>query len=152
MSVLDNALRALFVNGCKVEEVWRNASPASTFPAQKITADLSSFDLVVALARMTTTNMREGIAVCEKEGQSQIQFVLGQNKAPYITNRYRGLTASNNGVQFNDGYLAYSSAAEEAYSTVVIPTVIYGIKLLGGGYRIARFIKSLFFRMERGWA
>ena len=29
MSVLDNALRALFVNGCKVEEVWRNASPAS---------------------------------------------------------------------------------------------------------------------------
>lgn len=152
MSVLDNALRALFANGCKVEEVWRNASPASTFPAQKITTDLSSFDLVVALARMTTTNMREGIAVCEKEGQSQIQFVLGQNKAPYITNRYRGLTASATGVQFNAAYMAKSSQAESQDNTAAIPVVIYGIKLLRGGYRIARFIKSLFHIRERGWA
>lgn len=152
MSVLDNALRALFVNGCKVEEVWRNASPASTFPAQKITTDLSSFDLVVILSRLTNENVREGLAMCEKNGQSQTQFVLGQNKAPYMTSRYRGLTASATGVQFNAAYMAKSSQAESQDNTAAIPVVIYGIKVLGWGYRIARFIKSLFHRCERGWA
>lgn len=133
MSVLDNALQALFVNGCKIKKLWMNASPTSSFAAQKITTDRNEFDMTAILFRLSITNPREDLTFCEKNGQGQAQFVLGQNAAPYITNRYRGFTVSSTGVQFNVGYIARSSQAEGQDNTVAIPIAIYGIQLLGGG-------------------
>lgn len=36
MSVLDNALRQIWTHGLKIVEIWKNASPTSSFGAQDI--------------------------------------------------------------------------------------------------------------------
>lgn len=45
MSVLDNALRQIWTHGLKIVEIWKNASPTSSFGAQDIQLDLTRYDL-----------------------------------------------------------------------------------------------------------
>lgn len=54
MSVLDNALQALFQMAHK-ELLWKNASPTSTFAEQNISVNLSEYDMI-AIEHATPIN------------------------------------------------------------------------------------------------
>ena len=157
MSVLDNALQTLFKLGIEIKKVWENASPTSGFAAQSINIGTSNYDFAMILhqsANVTGGN-RRAIDIIENNTETNNMLRL----AGFVANRgfgaQRGVMRSGNTLQFTDCVRGRHTG--EAIDSIVDPSlckpvIIYTIKIVGGGYRIARFIESLFFRMERGWA
>lgn len=142
MSVLDNALRALFVNGCKVEEVWRNASPKSSFAAQSISVDLSGYDMVM-IQHGTYTNGTlfsyvtdiAPVQKLETDRSTLIWGTLCQSGTATSTRGYNALRdydKDGNNINFRNGSRALELTTVSDNKTCV-PYKIYGIKLLGGG-------------------
>lgn len=142
MSVLDNALRALFVNGCKVEEVWRNASPKSSFAAQSISVDLSGYDMVM-IQHGTYTNGTlfsyvtdiAPVQKLETDRSTLIWGTLCQSGTATSTRGYNALRdydKDGNNINFRNGSRVLELTSVSDNKTCV-PYKIYGVKLLGGG-------------------
>lgn len=146
MSAIDNALQACFKESVKVLKKWTNASPTSNFAAQKISIDLSGFDGVfIGLLSSATATDIETFCFCENR---KSVFPTAQ---PYYL-RTRKITVDNTGVTFGAGTQYESDWSNNTNNGIAIPAEIYAVKFIMGGYRIARFIKSLFHIRERGWA
>lgn len=162
MSVLDNALQTLFKLGIEVKKAWENASPTSGFAAQSINIGTSNYDFAMILhqsANVTGGN-RHAIDIIENNTETNNMlrlagFVASSTAANRGFGAQRGVMRSGNTLQFTDCVRGRHTG--EAIDSMVDPSlckpvIIYTIKIIGGGYRIARFIKSLFHIRERGWA
>lgn len=144
MSVIDNALQACFKESVKVLKKWTNASPASSFAAQKISIDLSGFDgAFVGLLSSTTATSVETFCFCEI---GKGVFPVAQ---PYYL-RTRKVTADKTGVTFDSGTRYDSSWSSYSDNGVAIPAEIYAVKFIMGGviHKLKTLAASLFTRRE----
>lgn len=149
MSVIDNALQALFINGCKVKKLWENASPTSNFSAQKITVDMGAFDQVRILLRESTSDTYPYYFIddFEKNDDGIIVRTLNYNKTGATeAASYRTVDVGNTGIAFGAGYINQGNVQANNYN---IPIIIYGIQLLGGViHKLKTLAASLFTRKE----
>lgn len=133
MSVIDNALQALFMNGCKVKKLWENASPTSQFAAQKITVDMGTFDQVRILLRESTSNTYPYYFIDDfkKNDDGVIVRTLNYDKSgTTVGTSYRTVDVGNTGIAFGAGYINQGNVQANNYN---IPIIIYGIQILWGG-------------------
>lgn len=100
--------------------LWTNPSPTASFVAQTVQASLTSYDLILVIARSNSTYQYENSTIAIKGRQSLLSAVWGDSGRTIS----RGFNSSNTGVTFEAGYT--SSVTNNAY---MIPYQIYGIKL-----------------------
>lgn len=119
MSVLDNALQALFSMAHK-ELLWKNASPASSFAEQNLRVNTTGYELIL----VTTTT---GSAIMEYGDAAQIVMDFGAALTQ------RSVTWTNRTtININDCIqtITYGqTGSRKTLNTVLIPQAIYGIKL-----------------------
>lgn len=151
MSAIDNALQALFVNGCKIKKLWTNASPTSQFTAQKINLTLSNYDAVLAEFKTSTaTSASEYCRICFEDNEDWADTLANANLNEVVEIRTRQYAVSSTGVQFQQGYgKSITNAGTSVRNDYAIPLTIYGIQLLGGViHKLKTLAASLFTRKE----
>lgn len=146
MSAIDNALQALFANGCKVKKLWMNASPTSQFTAQKINLTLSNYGAVLAEFKTSTAiSASEYCRICFEDNEDWADTLANTNLDEVVEIRTRQYAVSSTGVQFQQGYgKSITNAGTSVRNDYAIPLTIYGIQLLGGA--IANLFRHLFKR------
>lgn len=110
----------------QMTELWKNASPTSTFGEQTISLDLSGYDMVLVRARLHTTTSH----FCPV-----VMVDIGGNKGllcgnPHARIARRLVTAKAAGVTFEGAvYFAnYGETTSTANNDYLIPVSIHGIK------------------------
>lgn len=134
MSVIDNALQALFINGCKIKKLWTNASITSSFVAQNVSVNTSGYDgIMVSFRRRNIDDeAASGTALIVNYGggdQVLIEYAATMLFRDVVWN-------SRSQIKFGDckRLIQYAvSGSRETTNNLLIPVAIYGIKLLGGG-------------------
>ena len=132
MSVLDNALQALFSMAHK-EILWENASPASTFAAQEIkVADLGKYDFVGVESLMLIREPGEAgyeatktFTAYKKNSRGlNCSFVFGDST---IRGYYRMVYIDwdNETLNITNGFVATPSS-DQANNSAAIPLCVYG--------------------------
>ena len=105
MSAIDNALQALFANGCKVKKLWMNASPTSQFTAQKINLTLSNYGAMLAEFKTSTAiSASEYCRICFEDNEDWADTLANTNLDEVVEIRTRQYAVSSTGVQFQQGY------------------------------------------------
>lgn len=136
MSVLDNALQALFDMAHK-EILWENASPNSTFNAQTISALCGQYDMIAIEFKGTATGNIMLMAMASYGNGIAIPLMFTSSVASTssaIQSNYRQATLSANGIAFAATYTKYAANTTSAQNnTILIPITVYGLKLSGGG-------------------
>lgn len=141
MSVLDNALQALFSGQVKIEKVWENANTSSAFPEQTISINLQ--DAVAVLIE----------AVYAAGYSTTITFVVFKGSDAFLNaalncNLERHCVVQSSGVSFYEGmyYQPYGSIIID--DNRLVPKTVYKLKQLpivsGGGHRLIRNLRRLF--------
>lgn len=134
MSVLDNALQALFVNGCKIKKLWTNASITSSFAAQDVSANTTGCDGVMVTFRRASIGdaAPSGTAIVMNYGggdQILIEYAASMLFRDVVWNSRSKITLSD-----CKRLIQYAvTGSGETENALLIPVAIYGIKLLGGG-------------------
>lgn len=116
------------VGAVGLDLLWTNASPTSSFAAQTITIDLSSYDLVlIEFVANATASVGSALYSCFtgilEVGTfgTIISFILYNGS---FFNYFRKATVSTSGVTFEGGY-ATNNQANDAFA---VPLKIYGFK------------------------
>lgn len=123
MSVLDNAIQTLLGLATEIKELWVNASPKSSFAAQKINIDMSRY-MCVVIVSVYHGDYEEGAVNMVFRAKSAQMNYAGSYNMP------RTATLSDTGVTFSVGRLV------NPYGTVVtdnnrnVPIEIYGIEVM----------------------
>ena len=128
MSVLDNALQALFSMAHK-ELLWQNASPTSGFPAQKVPLSLKSRSIVYVVFRRysNTATYYVGTFVVDGTTQQYSEY-YDKSSAAYSQQVMRTLTVETTGITFSTGTLVSANTAPETNAVYFIPIKIYEAK------------------------
>ena len=110
--------------GVKIDLLWTNQSPGTSFAAQTVVLDLAGYDFVMVLAATGTTavNAETFIALVD-DGASYNIFLRNYNTSTQY-NYLRRFTVDNSGVTFASGL---RDTTEN--NTYAIPQKIFGIKL-----------------------
>lgn len=105
MSVLDNALQALFDMAHK-EVLWTNSNPDGTFPAQNIRKTLSPNDLILINYEAQDSDTDKSLIVPVGVGGvlETIMGSKGYEPSAEIWLAWRKLTVSTNGINFKDAF------------------------------------------------
>lgn len=151
MSVLDNALQALFAMAHK-ETLWENASPESNFKKQTIPLTaLTAYDAVIIQLGNSTSvpeTTSHQIFVKTKTGYAVTWSNLQAQTYLYVRSRTVEVNAAN--IVFGD---CYAHAANSQSATVqngfAVPQIIYGLKLSGGGNELVDIFANLLSYLER---
>lgn len=150
MSVLDNALQALFVNGCKIKKLWTNASITSSFAAQDVSANTTGCDGVMVTFRRANIGdaASSGTAIVMNYGggdQILIEYAASMLFRDVVWN-------SRSKIKLSDckRLIQYAvTGSRETENALLIPVAIYGIKLLGGViHKLKSLAAPLFGRKE----
>ena len=130
MSVLDNALQALFSMAHK-EILWENASPTSSFAAQTIDLNLREYDAIeIEAGKMTTSLVVNSFKISKSDNYDvlNLQFLYGANSKIYGYYRPVEVRISENKLIFNAGYI--TSDSQDAQNNIsCIPLRVFGMKL-----------------------
>ena len=111
--------------GMKMDLLWTNPSPSSSFAAQTVALDLSEYNLIlVQFLRATNTTSFRGtdISIVGSASTGIIGGVDSVNSS-VLSRSYESTT---NGVTFALGRANNESSSDSAWC---IPTYIYGIKM-----------------------
>ena len=113
--------------------LWTNASPTSNFKAQKIHLDLSGYDFVEVIYKLSTESTESGQIIERCEIGASIRAERFRNptaRSGVLENLYRGGDgASTSGYTFGDAYIKATNARDSTRSYIyMIPYKIYGIK------------------------
>lgn len=134
MSVLDNALQQIWKDGIKLVEVWRNASPASSFAAQTIPIDMSQFDIALAIFNISATMQRKVSAISPVGWYGEAQWI-GNIGSEYTTAYFtRMYICRKSEIEFNDTNRRQVDT-DSISNNNLIPYAIYGIKILEGAIK-----------------
>lgn len=109
------------LGGLKMDLLWVNASPASSFAAQSVTLDLTEYTHFLIFVSIKSSTGIEVYGICEKAGKYRIG-------AAGTTNRFRDATPSDGGIALSDGYNVTKYDSATVYNDEMVPTRIYGIK------------------------
>lgn len=110
--------------------LWTNASPTSEFAAQTISLDLSSYQFVELVSKLTTSNIGQTVDKCEVGSRVFVEkFYNATSTSAHATIMHRQIDFGSDSVIFAD---AKSKVTDENTSTtknsLLIPYKIYGIK------------------------
>lgn len=128
MSVLDNALQALFQMAHK-ELLWQNASPTSGFPAQKVPLHLTSGSIVYVVFKQAHSSAKYYVGTFSVDGTTQqYSEYYGKASNGYSQQAMRTLTVETTGITFSVGTLVTANAVPGTNDVYFIPIKIYEIK------------------------
>lgn len=132
-SLTDSALQQLFKDSCKIKKLWTNASPLSQFAAQHITIARAGFDYIGMQANWNNESTNTELAT----------YAAGT-----FTIAKRNVAVIDKGLSIGDG-LSGQTGYGDLRPYWFIPTIVYGIKLLGGALRkVKKALCALLFRKE----
>lgn len=158
MSVLDNALRQIWTHGLKIVEIWKNASPTSSFGAQDIQLDLTRYDLC-AVEHSTAIGGDTRFLITDTARLSELgegyngALIFGAfcNEGSTTSSAgfsaRRSYTKNSSGLHFNIGTRT-RDLTTATDNSVCIPFAIYGIQLLGGVLLKIKAVLTAPFRKE----
>lgn len=109
--------------GMKMDLLWTNPSPTSAFASQTVSLDLSDYDYVYIVVRVTTGEAHYGSFFIKTGSTEELLCVA----TTYL--RKRNATVSQSGITFDGGYNQASVSSWEANTSSAIPLRIYGIKM-----------------------
>ena len=112
-----------------IKKVWENASPTSSFAAQKIDIDTSDADFVVIVERYSTTSgSSEVFTIIPSMGGYLRTFAGAGYSTTGYCSRYVEFTSSQ--IKFGDNYLKSinTTTGGTVNNTYQIPTEIYTLK------------------------
>lgn len=109
-------------------KLWENASPGSSFTAQKLAVNTSGYDMLVYVCNLNTTYNQRFIPWA--------MTVLNNSAFCAYTNIGRTMT-------WESKTTINISETSTGKATDIIPCYIYGIKLSGGGYGLRRIFSTL---------
>lgn len=153
-NLIDNAIQQLFKDGCKIVKLWENASPTSSFEPQDILVPCGEYDgIVISYKSSNASQTYEFISGCRyKEdtmlpGEIATSIDSGGQSAQF---NFRNNVLQANKIIF---YGAWYKTVESGANTVnnnalIIPIIIYGIKLLGGVIHKIKSLAASLFRKE----
>lgn len=144
MGVTDKALQQLLKLAIEVKTLWTNASPLSSFNEQDISLNISNYSHLAVLAILSSKSYTQKTFVVKNKNGGLIDFAYGNGSS--VANYYRTFSFGENKITFNQGWLSTVSA-DSRNNEAAVPIVIYGLKILGGGYKLTRKIKDLFSRL-----
>lgn len=103
----------------RIEKLWENASPVSSFAGQIVSVDLSGYDFYMVTAVASTTSQYVISTVVPVSKGGLLSYAWGDSGATV----HRSFVKVANGIQFYGAYFNKSSSTEH-----VMPFQIYGIK------------------------
>ena len=104
----------------QIDLLWTNPNPDSSFAAQTVSIDLSSYDAILVQMRNVYNGGIRGMGIVLKESINHSVGVFGTSETKTFR---RSVNASDTGVTFGAGY-----NGENSSSNAAIPLLIYGIK------------------------
>ena len=122
---IDKALRQTMQDQVKEKVVWTNVSPASEFGAQNIAIDLAGWKEVTLITGASSTSLT-GDATVPIDGEQKRVY------ANTIYSSRRNVTASVNGIEFDDAYQDKGNGFV-VENLAVKPLVIIARKIINGG-------------------
>ena len=112
--------------GMQVDKLWENADASASFPAQKVSLDLSGYDAIFVECTLQRNYSQRK---CELVRVGSIVSMLVFNKDDLIPGGFRTVTVASDGVTFGAGY--YYAWDQQKYvenDIGAVPTVIYGVR------------------------
>lgn len=113
-------------SGIQIIKLWKNASPTSSFAAQRISLDLSEYTHTIVLGKLSATTQAKDIFMTPVGETGMINFSYGAGAAG-AASYYRAFNTSASGIEFTGGNFAYTSV-DKTDNAAAIPYIIYGIK------------------------
>lgn len=114
----DGIISSLASGGLTVDLLWTNASPTSSFSAQTLTIDMSSYEAIVIEHEFSTTSSVNRISgTIPKNATVYITSGIG-GSGPYYE-AYRSVSFDDNGITFGAGNPANTNS---------VPLRVYGLK------------------------
>lgn len=109
--------------GVKMDLLWTNPSPTSSFASQTVSIDLSNYAgvLIVCKQHKSVESYFNFLSLIVAES---IRFLCGSGKLAF-----RNATVSSAGVVFTDGSYVNTYGTDAVNNDYVIPYQIYGIKM-----------------------
>lgn len=144
---IDKAIQQLFKQSVKLVKLWENASPTSSFAAQKISIDLAGYDDIVTVFKASATGQN---TKAEAGKKTALKDIINITSASTVFFASRSVSADDSGVQFGGctGKTG-TTGTPTTYNEYAIPAKIYGVKLIGGGYNLALKIRHFLCRRGR---
>ena len=104
----------------RMDLLWKNASPTSSFAAQTVSLDLSEYDMCIVCFKDSTN-----VTLLVPKGMGGKAYLPAQDTSYQWA---RDVSISNTDVTFGDGKRFNSIQEQWTYNSNMIPTQIYGIK------------------------
>ena len=108
----------------KMDLLWTNASPTSSFAEQTVQLDLSNYSTIVIMYAPYDSLQYYSSMICFKGTIYLVTTDMGSGGAASVA---RKATISNTGIAFETARLGYNGTATNN-NTYIIPYKIYGIK------------------------
>ena len=128
-------VRSVGIKESSMDLLWENPDPTSSFAAQTVSIDLSSYDSILIFFRMaTTTTYGDYSTSVIGSGETNFSAIGDLSAAAIPMIRQRHYTPTSTGVTFGSSYqkVATDGAAPSVNNTVSIPYRIWGIKYAHG--------------------
>lgn len=108
----------------KMDLLWTNSSPSSSFSAQAISLDFSIYKIVYVLFAQNTTTMNIDIATYLTNDTVTVKSI--DSKKIVIRNVYK----NDSVISFSDASIipTYGATSTTTNNSILIPYKIYGIK------------------------
>lgn len=118
--------------GMKMDLLWTNPSPTSTFAAQTISLDLSKYTIFIIITKpYAAANYTDNYQYGASASSVIIKNIKASITTPAPVNRFREVVINDSSVQFSAAYSfsTYTGTAAADGNDTVIPLYIYGIKM-----------------------
>ena len=147
--MIDKAIQQLFKQSVKIVKLWQNASPESAFLPQKISVDLTPYNLILMIFKSYVSYEYKLSALFDK-GDAAVICInssgLGINRGGLFASNRIIESSDNTGIMVGKGvYLPTAGTSSTDRNDSLLPFEIYGIKILtGGGSKFITKLRSLF--------
>ena len=133
---VDSAIQRLLKLGVKVTKLWENASPNSAFAAQRLDVPWEEQDFLYVEHKYDNSNDSYRtctLTLCKLGYRAHFESLYLTSTGPMRgTDRIINLDKTGS-LYVNNGWYQVSNTSGSPNTSYVIPTIILGIKLLGGG-------------------
>ena len=112
--------------GMQVDKLWENADASASFPAQKVSLELSGYNAIFVECTLQKNYLQRK---CELVRIGAVVSMLVFNKDDMVPGSFRTITVASDGVTFGSGYYYMWDQQKYVEEDVgAVPTVIYGVR------------------------
>ena len=131
VKLIDDMLRfsANTLNGrVQLVKLWENAKPTGSFAEQTITLDLTDCPFV-----MVQSTPQNSLTLMRKDPENATYAIGAGYPTGGIWTYYRSAMVSDTGIKFRTAYHIDYQGKTASDNNSMIPKVVYGLKVNGGG-------------------